>query len=78
MVGRIIVLPKFDTVSLFAPPPDSGNMSHKQLWGFKSKSAGAVCFPSAVPLSFLVSCTFLSILTLATFVAGQCKLIKGI
>lgn len=48
----------------------------QQLWGFKSRSAGAV-FPSAAPLrSFLTSCTFHSILLLAAPVTGQCKLIK--
>lgn len=50
-------------------------MSQKQLWGFMSERAGAVCFPSAVPLlSSLVSRTFLSTLTLATSVAGRHQL----
>lgn len=45
----------FDTIRPFAPPPDSGNMSQTQLWGFKSKSAGAV---SLCRTSLLVSCPF--------------------
>lgn len=78
MVVRITVLLKFDNTTPSVPPPDSGNMSQRQLWGFMSKSTGAVCFPFAVPLalSSFVSRTFLSTLTLAPSVAGQRKTTK--
>lgn len=41
---------QFDTIGPFAPPPDSGNMSQRQLWGFKSTIAGAASLCRTSPL----------------------------
>lgn len=54
---RLLLIPcsahktlQLDTVGPFAPPPDSGNMSQRQLWGFKSTIAGAASLCRTSPL----------------------------